>query len=149
MASDMEISGFFRDRVVSCDFFLSWKLSYERMFCWRRHVGMWCFAEADTWEGVWCKGYSCSDSPCHVLLVFTDLCLSRLCRKKYSKGLLMMILAASPDLCQLGGPCSFFWIKPLLLICLWNCPKELLLNRSTSPHVIILTIFPPSSWLVS
>ncbi|EDM08705.1 similar to RIKEN cDNA 3110040N11, isoform CRA_b [Rattus norvegicus] len=68
--------------------------------------------------------------------------------EKCTKELLVvswLLLAASTNSHKLMEPCSFPWIKPLLLIhvwCLlvdwtadnkdWNHPKELVLNMSTT-----------------
>jgi hypothetical protein len=130
-----------------------------------------CFAEAGPWEVMFGKSLSrtqqtvsgfCIGSPRNVSLVFTDLLLW-LHREKLAKELVLfwLLLAASMDLCWFSSlePRGFFWIEPPLLIPVWSLPtgldcrypdnkdwyhlKGLLLNRSISNPLVLLTILFP------
>jgi hypothetical protein len=65
-------------------------------------------------------------------------------------------LAASADSCQWAKPSSFFWIEPLLLICVWCFLRELDYwqgRLELSPRTISTTLFPinlsfPHLWWV-
>jgi hypothetical protein len=69
-----------------------WKLFYERMFCWSRHMRG-CFVESDLCN-VW-KEYkqnptntewgSCIGSPCNPSQVLADFCLLWLYREKHQR----------------------------------------------------------------
>ena len=85
-----------------CHVMFFWKLSYERMFCWSRHVrgeDVWLRPMLERTCDVW-KEYkytwidsewgSCIGLPCNTLLVFTDLHLLWLYREKCPKEFLVV-----------------------------------------------------------
>ena len=119
--SEMEISGFLNNSVVSGDVFLE-AVFQEGMRCFpenrhfRRHV---MFRKNINGTPKIVRGHSCTGILCHVSLVFTGLhLLERNCTKALPV-VFWLILATSTDLCWFSGALLFLWIELLLLIHVW------------------------------
>jgi hypothetical protein len=160
--SDVEDSAFFEDLVVSCDVFLEAVLWEVTWYFYRSCLVRGCFADADTWEDMSCLERVYTDNKrsllhCYSLQCFTRLHLSWLQVKKHTKELLVafqLLLAAFSDsswfsralwfLLDQAAATDWCLVFAIMLDCWypdnedWNCPKELLLNRS---FCFLLTFF--------
>ena len=92
-----------------------------------------------------CWGCSCIDIPCNASLFF-HFCLSF----SWYSGCFLLLLWTCADLMESPG---FFWIELLWVWCFgldwwypdnedWNCSKELLINWSKSPLILLTFLFP-------